>query len=338
MMLRMAKRKGKNKKSQISNLKSQKTPAPAVTAALVKGWGFKYLTAADCQGGEKLAFDLAAQMTRKKTLAQAWERGQLLRKLADFGAGNATKTEMEHELELAPGAIDELFSKDSEAAEAFNNARIATITSVRKQIVEQVQGGKLTPTALKQLETMLRREVAARGVDWEHITTEMMQDLFGVTRQCIYDWFTEKGLPRNSDKTYNLRAVIRWFKDYMIGQAAGKPAAKNTFQDEKTRRLKMENDRFLGNLLDRGSVLSGWAMRYKQLGQTLQRRIGDLASTLEGQKSETILAKLTEMVEQAMGQLIETPTELKLPAAAETVFGELLRVIGDEVKRMENLE
>ncbi len=297
----------------------------------------KYLTAGDCQREEKPAFDLAAAMLADKALAAAWERGQLLRKLKDFGEGNATKAEMEHELELPAGAIDELFAKDAEAYEAFKNVRLATAATIRRQVVKQIKSGEMKPTSLKAAEGILRGEAAPRAVDLDQMTIALMQEIFGISRQCVYDWTVEKGMPRNSNGTFSLRAVIRWFKDYMQAQAAGKPTAKNTFQDEKTRRLKMENDRFLGNLLDRGSVLSGWAMRYKQIGQTLYRRVGDLASTLEGQKSETILAKLTEMVEQALSQLIETPTELKLPTAAEAVFVELMRVIGEEVKRIEKL-
>ena len=328
-------RKAKKKQSKIVNppRRINRKSAAAGQSSInlncvqVKAFAMRYITMAECEQTEGLKFELGSLLKKKKAIATAWERGQLLRKLAEFGEGNASISQVETDLDLRPGGLEALFATDAEAAEAFNNTRIATIAFIQKSIVEKVRGGQITVTALRQIETMLRREVAKKSADFEHIPLDTMVDLTGVSRQTIHAWWSKNGMPKNSDGTYNIKQFLPWFEKFTIEKIRPAAAKDNTYQNEKVRRMRAENEEYLGNLLPRDSVLAGWVARYRQLITTLDRQAGELPLLLAGQTAEKMSPVLAEVFASIRKNLCEMPAELKLPASAAAKFAEVLKII-----------
>jgi hypothetical protein len=343
------------KKQEVVKEKPAKAMVGRPAAAVVKGWALKYETMADAEAGENLGFEIKSVL-KTKSLKAAWQRGQFLRKLSAAGKGNASLEEVEHDLQLAEGTLGPLLEKDDEAREQFNNARFSTIMKVRAAIVEMVENKKLTPTTLKQLETFLRMQVVRKDVDFDKVPTDVMAELFGVTRQTLIDWKKNRGMPFNADGSYNLRGCLQqtwrekedgtrervpcWFEkmlaDKIISQP-GKfgPAAVDDAEALRRAKLKMQiaemEKRLIGADVSMGSILA----RAAAIDKYMTSAVEGLHLKLSGGDPARVKAELESFVAGLREASLRLPANYyeSLPDWAAADFRELMEKLKESEPR-----
>ena len=318
----MKKKENKNTPPAIVSLKAKKTKRrggktikrPAVVSAtdikLAATQGLS-VTQAETQLGVSSLNKLFAKQPQLK---QAWERGTFLKNIAEFGGKNYTIAEAESELGLDAGQLDKIFLADFEASNTWNQARLKTLLAIKGKWLEMV--GMASPSALKQLEKLMRREIAHREVDFTRLTTNQMMEITGKTRQTLQVEWPEKGLSRNSDGTYNLAVFLRWFEEYlpMIRPA---PKSISQSQDEKARKYKLDNDERTGRLIERTKVITGLVAR----GQNI---LGIFQRTIDSQKDPFLKQSLEKIIEDIRREISKNIIEMKLDEKQSLKLRELL--------------
>jgi hypothetical protein len=289
------------------------------SAVAVKGWGLRYEAMADCEAGEGLSYSLAA-LTKTKTYRDAWQRGQLLRKLRDLGGVALTVDEIARELAMTPEALEALFNADAEAYETFNHARIAAIVSFQTTLSVEAAAGK--PTAARQMMNLMRREVAKKSTDFEHVPTSEMASLAGVSRQVLSEqWVKRHDCPKNADGTYNLYKFIPWYEQFVIGKINRQPGkflqrAKNPLADPKAEKIQLEVDAYRGKLWPREQVLCGLVARAMAIANYIDRKGAELPMMLTGQGEAKIAATLLSFFSDLRRSAATVPgdiRQLKMP-------------------------
>ncbi|HAL44570.1 MAG TPA: hypothetical protein DCP47_01390 [Phycisphaerales bacterium] len=259
-------------------------------------------------------------------LKAAFDRGRFLKNIAEFGGKNYTIAEAEGEFGLKNGELDKIFASDIEAADTWNQSRLKTLLSIKSKWLEMV--GMASPAALKQLEKLMRREIAHQSIDFMHVTSKQMQELTGKTRQTIeYEWPKNYQMPKNSDGSYNLFAFIKWFEEYILRTKTGAAPkqAESAATNEKARKYKMENDERAGRLLDRGKVVAGLAAR----NQTILRIF---AKALTEQKDPYIKQSLERAFEEIRREIAASMPELKLSEEQAARLKDLLMELNSDDK------
>jgi hypothetical protein len=357
----------KKNKTQNSELRRQKTvatkpctlnPIPyTLSAASLKLLAFEGKSIAECETllseelkvkSEKLnkkkksktnhsslcTINLNEIFEKQPELKAAWERGRFLRALAKYAATATTFAEAEIELKLPAGELDNIFKTDAEAADTWNQARHNKRIEIREAIINKAVD-KLTPSALKQIDLLLQKEIVTPSADFARVSINEMCEIAGVTRMTLHTWHTQEGCPRNmgANPTFNLAAVWKWFSEYIIRRASPQKA-ETPAQSEKARKYKMENDERLGKLLDRNKVIAGLAAR----NQTIMRIF---AKSLAEQKDPYIKQSLERCFEEIRREIATAVPELKLSeeqaARLKELFNELNADCADNADKSEIL-
>lgn len=313
--------------------KKKKGPPGKLTVAQVKAWGMTYADIPEAEQKEGLTLSLAAAMSRAKSLANAWQRGQLLQKLRQYGGETGLSIEeVGKELGFETGQLTDLFQRDAEACEVFNNARMRTIIELTGASIQLVRAGKSTPTTAKILAASMKREVAQRGADFEHLTTAQMEELFGVTRITLNDWLTKFGAPRNADKTYNLRVFLPWYTEYTIGKISRQPGKygprpEDRISDLRAQKIQTDLDERSGRLWPRSTVIAGLFARVNQLASVIRQRQQDLPVLLQHLPADKIRPVTDAMFETLLEASRTVPREieeLKIATAEMAAIKDLL--------------
>jgi len=268
-------------------------------------------------------------------LQQAWDRGRMLRNLQQLAATAVTISEAEEAMALEPGKLKELLDTDLEIAGIWNEARLQTILDIKKALVDSAIAGK--QIAAKQVEEILRREIAHPRIDFHHLTTQQMVDITGKARKTIHEWTTKQGLPRNSDKTHNLTEFLKWHENFIYKKVdtGGRPsrADLNPYQQAKAKQLQNQIQKDRGQLLDRLQVVTGQVARHQNLVNSFSRKADELAMICHGAEQGKISEILNSFFEEVRQQQCQIPDELRLPPEAAKILMKLLEMIkpeGDE--------
>ncbi len=306
------------KKTTAKKIKRKRLP---VSAARVRAAAIIAGTMAEADASLKLKLRLADVLDEFPVLSAAWDRGRLLKNLSSFAATAATISEAGEAMDLDPGTLDELLKTDPEVADIWNEARIRTIIKIKTAIVDKACDGNVT--AAKQVETILRREVIHPTIDFTHLTTDQIVEITGKTRQTIHDWVAKRSMPRNSDKTFNLRSFLGWFEGFVFSKADGGkgPAADlNPFQRAKAESLQIDLDKKRGTLLDRGMVIAGQVARHQALISALNRKPEELALLCFGATRQRIEEIVETFCTDVRSQMCQVPDSLRLaPEQAKTL-------------------
>ena len=297
-----------------------------VSASRVRAAAISSPTMADAEVSLKLKRPLADILSEFPDLSAAWARGRLLKTIAQFARTAATITEAGESLSLPPGKFAEMLKTDPEVADAFHEARLQTIIKIKTAIVDRATDGNVT--AARQVETILRREIVHPAIDFGHLSTDQMVAITGRSRQTVHDWVSKHGLPRNADKTFSMPVFVKWFEGFVFRKAdIGKAPASanlNPFQAAKAQQMQLDLDRQLGNLLDRGMVISGLIARHQGLVNSLTRGVDDLAMVCFAQPQEKIAEILDSFFGDVRAAQCQVPDVLQLPAELAAMFNKLL--------------
>jgi hypothetical protein len=285
------------KKTRESRPKSVKRPQRSLTAARVRKLALDHdeIAGADASLGRQ--WDLPRLLAAEPDLHAAWKRGQLLRDLRRLARNGSTRHEAAHDLRMTVEEFESLVSKDIEAAELWNRGKLETSIWLREKVLALAGEGRAQ--ALKQVENVLRSEIAAATFNVHRVPEPLVCEIFGVTRQTLNIWHREKGCPRNGgETTYDLPALVRWFEGWVRAKAAaGSLPEVNPLQAVKAERLNLELAHRKGELVEVERVKAGLLARERALVAILEHKPEELASLLEGktrQEIKPILAKFAE--------------------------------------------
>lgn len=267
---------------------------------------------------------LADLIAGDATLAAAWRRGQLLRNLEGCAAAIMTVTQAAKLLGFESGQrLRELLDTDAEVRNIWEQSRIQAIYLAKKALAAAAKGGN--QAAIRAIDVFLHDEggVSIRP-NFARVTMTQLTELFGVSRQAIYQWYSDKGLGRNADGTFDLRETIAWFERHVEARAAGGsgPADIDPMRTLKTRQIELNLDRELGRLLDRDAVISGQVARFKVLARSLAAISRDVAPMLENQSLLRIREILEAEVRNILVEQNRIPEELELPKEAAASLAE----------------
>jgi len=121
------------------------------------------------------------------------------------------------------------------------------------------QGEKLTRaeiTAIRKFEEKRDEELRHRILS--SLSQKTLVDILGTSRKVLLEWESE-GLPRNSDRTYNLYSVLPWLKTrwYQGTKEAKDSPALERYRLAKARMAEVELAERRGKLIDIESVERG---------------------------------------------------------------------------------
>lgn len=282
----------KRRKAASGKRRAEKTAGRVpVSAAAVRALGIEASTLADAESRLKTRIPLAKVLAKRRKLREAWKRGRFLRNLRGLAATAATIGEAADALEIERDRLKEMLVTDREAADVWNQARLETTIQVKRAMVEKAKAG--SPAAAKQVESILRSEIARPSVDFRRLTIAEMVEVTGKTRQTLHDWHIKGGLPRNSDKTYSLVEFVPWLEEFAARKVARGPgkaalATSNPLAAIKAEKMEVDLQRQRGELLDRREVLAGQIARHQNLLNSLNRKNEELAMLCDGQDSAKI--------------------------------------------------
>ena len=286
------------------------------------------------EAAAEIGKSLAKLFEKDLKLAAAWERGRFLKDIAGLATTPVSISEAEFELKLDAGALEKLFADDIEAADVWNQARLKTIIRIKRAMVQKAE--EASPAALKQIDNLLRREIAKQAIDYAHITTNQLVEITGRTRQTIHDWVSKNSCPRNGDKTFNMREFLDWFEKFTVGKMS--PASKkmdNSLAEKKAVKMQMAIERELGELLDRREVIAGLIARVQLLKSLHDRRADKLPEIIVNQPEQRIKQVLADSFEEIIAEFIASPLDLKLNELQENKLNEFFNEIRSVEKKEE---
>ena len=321
--------KGPNPRSR-KKTKAKRRRRCGPTAAAVKLLGLETGNFAEADERAGLDRPLARLLAKNKKLSAAWERGRFLRDLGELAATAVTINEAEGSLQLEAGTLKTMLADDREAADIWNSARLATTIEIKKALVAQAVSGK--PMAARQIENILRREIARPRADFHHLSIELMVELTGKTRQTVHSWYSKHGLPRNSDKTFDLTVFLNWFEEFTLKKAGKSTAPQSVFDTnplaaKKAEKLTMEIAAQKGQLLPRSEVIAGLLARHQAMINAMARKAGPLAMSCHGQTTDKIAGMLEKFFDEVKRDQCQVPDEFGLPPEAMKKLIELMEMI-----------
>jgi len=310
----------------------KKNRRPKITAARLK------LLAVECEtiaaAEEQLAGNksLAEIFDISEKLKAAWERGRFLRNLRRLAATAATITEAAQSLGMEADKLGEVLNSDIEAADMWNQARLAVTIDIKTALVAAAKEGKAA--AIKNIEMILQREIAHGRTDFSRLSIDEMCQVTGRTRQTLHEWYTNQGLSRNSDKTFDLKTFLFWFENYVLRKADHRGsktlAETDPLKAAKTEKLEINLAKEKKNLLDREQVMAGVLARYQMMINSFNRKADELAMLCHGQPPAKITELLNNFFTEVLGAQCQVPEELALPPAAAEEFLKLLAGLREE--------
>jgi len=185
-------------------------------------------------------------------------REMILENLPKLAAAALTIHEAARSLGMPEKTFRQLLDEDPEIKSMWVEARQQLWIAARSAITESAARGSVYATQILERILDEGQQLRPLGIDASHISTAEMAKLFGVVRQTIHEWNSNRGLPRNEDGTYNLAISISWYNQFCM--AKGKRSAlKDALYEERKRELEIRLDKSMGRLFNLTEVraLSG---------------------------------------------------------------------------------
>lgn len=289
----MAKSRKKAGKSATNDAKPVKRRRK-LTAARVRKLALNHddMTGADASLGSQ--WNLPGLLNEFADLHAAWRRGRLLRDLRRLASVGATRHEAAHDLNIDLPSFERLVSEDIEAAEIWNTGKLETAIRVKESLLANAEAGKAQ--AIKQLENVLRSEIAHAAFNVQRVPESIVTEIFGVTRMTLNTWHREKGCPRNGgETTYDLPAMIAWFEQWTRAKAGIVPADKGPSALEQQRLLDLQVRK--RELVAKDAVEAGWSLRARALVSILERMPEQLAPMAAGKTKEQLRPMLQNLAD-----------------------------------------
>ena len=301
------------------------------------GYACKDIAEADAQSG--IRPNLAKYLIRHPRFRAAFDRGRFLANLKSLAGVVATVSEAAHKLGLVSGeALREILDSDPEAADIWSKTRLDTIINARQALVTAANAGN--QTAIRAVENYLREEKQAAGpaMDLTHLSQKEICELFCVSRVSLGEWQSKQNLPRNSDKTYNLADMIRWYGEFSSRKSGGRILPADKLRDLKAAEKEIDLAERRGQLLDREAVIEYLTARWQQVIGAFRYKRRELAMMLHAQTVERIEDALGRFFEDLQNSWLNVPEFLQLPPEAEGKLMELFGLLAEKQETEDRIQ
>jgi len=325
-----AKRRGSKKKAAVKRTNRNRLPVPELAVRRL-GFECEDLAAADIILGKerpRLRGTLGGYIGKHPELGRAWERGQLLRNIRACAAAIMTVSQAAKLLGFNRGAeLRELLDTDGEIRDIWEQTRIQAIAAAKQALAEAAKEGN--QRAIKAIEGFLYDEGEGRAVNinYSQLSINQAADLFGVTRQTIYDWYTKNGLARNVDGSINLKGAIEWYGNFVKRRPDGRVLPADRLRDLKAEEKKIDLAQRRHQLLDREEVTAGLLGRWQKIVGAFKYKGRELATMLHGQTVDSSEDIINRFFEDMQREWLSVPEFLYLPAAAAEKFDEIMQLL-----------
>ena len=158
--------------------------------------------------------------------------------------------------------------------------------------------------------------------DWKHCTQIQVAQVFGLTDRMVRKWSEgENPCPRNTDRTYDLPAVIKWYTERGGGSTesisnvavdrddAAKiqdwlrkapPKARKEFYDAELKEMAVAQ--LKGRLVSRSQVHEAMAVasgHIRRAAESLQRRFGNIVVEVLGEALSEAQSEISNRMGEA---------------------------------------
>jgi len=267
---------------------------------------------------------LAEYIKRFPPLAEAWERGQLLRNLKGCAAAIMTVTQAAKLLGFERGReLRELLDTDTEVCDLWEQTRIKAVADAKQALAKAAKSGN--QQAIKAVESFLYDEGEGRtaNINYAALTINQMADLFGVTRQTIHDWYSKHGLIRNAEGGINLKDAIAWYSAFTKRKTNGRLLPADKLRDLKAEEKIIDLAERRHELLSREEVVAGLLGRWGRIVGSFKYKGRELASMVHGQTVDGIEDILSRFFEDLQREWLTVPEFLYLETAGAEKLEEL---------------
>lgn len=276
--------------------------------------------------------DLTKILEEDEKLEAAWNRGRFLRNLRALASVAATVGEAADKLGLNNAQeLYNMLDTDREVADTWGQARQEAFIKIKFALIKQANEGN--QAAIRAIEPFLQDELCQQTdcFDFSHITTIQLAKLTGKSRQTIYKYRTQYGMPANNDNTFDLHKILPWLEEFTERKLKDKYKQDNEKLDPlkrvKTEKLELELKKHRGELLDREEVMAGLLARHQIFLFWAERRPDELGRLCQGQKPERIAQLIKDAVSELRRDLCQVPNELRLPENTAKLFVKTLETI-----------
>lgn len=280
--------------------------------------------------------DLTKILAEHEELEIAWNQGRFLRNLRALASAAMTVEEASEKLGMAnPQELYNMIDTDIEVADTWKQTRQEAFIKIKFAMIKQANKGN--QAAIRVIEPFLQDEMHQETdvFDFSHITTVQLAHMFGKSRQTIYKYRTQNGMPANDDDTFDLRKILPWLEDFTERKFKDKYSRDNGNLDPlkkiKAERLELELKKAHSQLLDREKVMAGLLARHQIVLFWAERRPDELGRLCHGQKPERIAELIKDSVIELRRDLCHVPEELKLPKDAEELFLKILESLKSKI-------
>lgn len=260
-------------------------------------------------------------------LRKAWDRGRFLRNLRDLARTGASITQAAKKLGLASGRVlRTMIDEDEEVGDLWEQTRLQIFIEIKSALIETAKDGKAD--AVRAVESFLLDEKERPLFDPAHITIIQLTEITGKTRQTIHEWRTKFGLPRNTDKTFDLSVFLAWFEEFLLKKASvGKESTivLDPLKTMKAEKLKVELASHRNELLDREEVICSLIAWAQHIVTFCERGVEELSRLCCNQPREKIAEIARGFFRDLHSETARVPKELRLPAAMELELIEFLQ-------------
>lgn len=257
---------------------------------------------------------LADILKKHPRLKEAWDRGRFLREVRDVASQSPSISQAAKQLGFTERAFQEMLGQDEEVKDIWHQQQQLYVT-VKGRIFDLAEEGN--PWAIKILDDFLQANAGLKANVLEvSVTTNQLAELTGKSIRTIHNWRTKCGLPRNIDKTFDLRIFVLWYEGFLLKKASRENASispLDPLRAAKAEMIKLELAKRRKQLLDRQEVVVGLVQRIQHLKNFCARGAEELSWRCQNQPRKKIKETFDVWFREMYLSFTKLPTCLELP-------------------------
>lgn len=262
---------------------------------------------------------LADIIKKHPRLKEAWDRGRFLREVRDVASQSPSTSQAAKQLGFTERAFQELLGRDEEVADIWHQQQLQLYVTMKGRIFDLAEEGN--PWAIKILDDFLQANAGLKANVLEvSVTTDQLAKLTGKSIRTLHNWRTKYDLPRNADKTFDLRAFFLWYEEFLLKKASGKNASispLDPLKAAKAEMIKLELEKCRKHLLNRQEVVVSWIQWIENLKTYCNRGAEELSWLCQNQPREKIKEFMHAWFRKMYLSFTKLPKSFELPPAME---------------------
>lgn len=298
-----------------------------IRAAKIKWLALECESLTEAEAAVKTRKSLTEIIEKHPRLQKAWNRGRFLRVIRDVASQSPSTSQAAKQLGFTERAFQEMLGQDKEVADIWYRQQLQLYLTVKGRIFDLVEEGN--PWAIKILDDFLQAQAGLKVDVLEvGVTTDQLAKLTRKSIRTIYNWHTKSGLPRNVDKTFDLRTFFLWYEEFLLKKASGGNASAvvlDPLKAAKAEMIKMELEKRRKQLLDRQEVVISWVQWVECFKAHCNRGAEELSRVCQNQPREKIKELMHVWFREMCLSFTKLPRHFELPVEMEKEFLDFLQ-------------